>query len=257
MISRRPYGWRGFTLIELLVVIAIIAILAAMLLPALSKAKDHAKSIQCVNNTRQLGLACMMYANDNQDYLTPINKLAYQAPGWSTNWWFFLLEPYLTKVTQTNTIPVWRCPAVLDADIDTSPGTITFWGCAWQGYGPTQNNANNYANSYINYPTAQLPTGSKKLSALSRSSQLWLYGDAGHPKVSQATDTVPPAGGYITEGTLAVPVLYSWAAQAKQAAIRHDSGTRAVFTFCDGHVEKWKWNDLRYNVNDVFGENSN
>ena len=99
--------------------------------------------------------------------------------------------------------------------------------------------------------------GSKKLSALSRSSQLWLYGDAGHPKVSQATDTVPPAGGYITEGTLAVPVLYSWAAQAKQAAIRHDSGTRAVFTFCDGHVEKWKWNDLRYNVNDVFGENSN
>ncbi len=114
----RAAGRGAFTLIELLVVIAIIAILAAMLLPALSKAKARAVQTQCLSNLKQLNLAMVLYCGENRDR-TPKRDAVYNMPGiwWYSGtkdlwWWYKELDKVYAGVrgTSPSNNMVFQCP---------------------------------------------------------------------------------------------------------------------------------------------------
>jgi len=258
---QRYYCKKGFTLIELLVVIAIIAILAAMLLPVLARAKVRAQEIKCLNNNRQIALAMIMYATDNNDYLPPLSNSPI-SPGFPVappNLWYYQIlgnGNYITSDTVSNN--VWRCPAVQDKDL--IPGN--FFQIALEGYGPME--ANDPTGGLKDIMAFACNGPSKKLSSLRRSSQLWLFGDVGLPKLAaQLSANVFPSGGYTTEfstrqpnppGLLPGQGWVNAPTPQKQAACRHNR--RAEFSFCDGHSEGWKWENLVSDSQDVFAINS-
>jgi len=120
-----PAREAGFTLIELLVVIAIIAILAALLLPALAKAKDKAKAINCVSNLHQWGIQWNIYVGDNSDsFPTGLNPDGSQDPN-ARSAWFNALQLSTSQRRQISTCPV---AVSTNYDLSTTAGQNQFGG---------------------------------------------------------------------------------------------------------------------------------
>ena len=227
----------GFTLIELLVVISIIAVLAALLLPAIGMVRESARSAKCEGNLRQLAMALHGYADDNENTYVPMNGDVNLA---NSLWWPNLIVDngylpntgykygFLTSVYGDIRSGVWRCPAASDAKM--------YWG---GGYGLIENSKHGHW-----YPGDVGYKGPFTKSSVNRPSERYLVFDAERYVL----------GSYLSSPSVRCPrEAPLWGSQTSsdfRGAARHGGGQRVNVAFHDGHVASLTYQALNDDVDD-------
>ena len=223
--SRSKTAKKGFTLIELLVVIAIIAILAAMLLPALNKAKTQAQSISCKNHLRQMALALQMYVNDWK-YYPLYSTVPVGVSGLPGRYWHEDLEPYY-PVRWTNA--AFQCPAYKGGVSNSDPGG-PFGSYGYNAFGAAAD-----ASSYLGLGTwTNSPSNfgfSLRDSGVAAPGDMVAMADASFVPYQVSLDRVEYAPG--TTGFDVLRCVYS----TRQWAYPLRHGKPYNTAFCDAHVE--------------------